>query len=128
MKISAILDKNNYITACNIGDGELTDGKEFDIDNIPDDFFENIGCYKIIDNKLIYDEERQNSLARNDELQSELSQLYEWFNYYDTQIVQYNRCTRLDEVFDGDIAALDAQAAKNQTRIREIRAELQQED
>ena len=125
MKISATLDANNYIIACNIGDGELTDGKEFDIDNVPDDFFENIGCYKVIDNELIYDEERQNSLARIDGLQSELSQLYEWFTYYDTQIAQYNRCIRLNEVFDADIAALDAQAAKNQIRIREIRSELQ---
>ena len=54
----------------------------------------------------------------------ELNKLTSWFEWYDSQMAQYNRCQRLGLEFDRDIAELDAEAVKNQLRIREINEEL----
>ncbi|MGE5494625.1 MAG: hypothetical protein ACM3S4_04920 [Burkholderiales bacterium] len=54
-------------------------------------------------------------------LQAELNTLYAWFDEYDKQIAQYQRCLRTGEQYDKDIAALDTEANQKQLRIREIR-------
>ena len=56
-----------------------------------------------------------------DYLIKELNELMSWFNWYDMQVNQYNRCVRLNIVFDKDMKELDAQAVQNQSRISEIR-------
>ena len=58
------------------------------------------------------------------ELNEELNDIYIWFNNYDNQVKQYERCVRLDIEYDKDIVALDNEATQKQLRIREIRSEL----
>jgi hypothetical protein len=48
-----------------------------------------------------------------------------WFDEYDNQVKQYQRCVRLGILYDRDIDALDNQAHENQLRIAEIRTILQ---
>ena len=50
----------------------------------------------------------------------ERQELLDWFEEYDKQVMQYNRCQRLGVEFDKDISELDAQADINQQRLREI--------
>ena len=57
-------------------------------------------------------------------LNIELRNLMEWFEEYDNQVKQYERCVRLNIEFDKDINELDRQATENQYRIREIRSQL----
>lgn len=54
-------------------------------------------------------------------LNSELNDLYTWFDEYDNQVKQYNRCQRLGITYDKDIKELDNQAKTNAERITEIR-------
>ena len=54
-------------------------------------------------------------------LNSELNDLYSWFEEYDNQVKQYNRCQRLGIAYDKDIEELDNQARVNAERITEIR-------
>lgn len=54
-------------------------------------------------------------------LVKELSNLVEWFNEYDNQVKQYERCQRLGITFDKDINLLDNEAREKQLRIAEIR-------
>lgn len=65
--------------------------------------------------------QRKNNEVKEQELQQELNSLYEWFNEYDNQIKQYERCQRLGIEFDKNIEKLDNQATINQKRIAEIR-------
>ena len=55
-------------------------------------------------------------------LNSELRNLYTWFEEYDNQVKQYNRCQRLGIAYDKDIKQLDNQAKINAERITEIRS------
>lgn len=59
-------------------------------------------------------------------LNSELNDLYAWFEEYDNQVKQYNRCQRLGIEYDKDIKQLDNQAKVNAERITEIREILNQ--
>lgn len=52
---------------------------------------------------------------------NELYDLVKWFDEYDLQVKQYNRCQRLGNEFDKDINELDRQATINQNRIKELR-------
>ena len=57
-------------------------------------------------------------------LNSELGELYAWFEEYDNQVKQYNRCQRMGITYDKDIKQLDNQARANANRITEIRKDL----
>ena len=54
----------------------------------------------------------------------EKQELLQWFEEYDNQVKQYQRCQRLGIEFDRDIEELDNQATEKQLRLREIREEL----
>ena len=54
-------------------------------------------------------------------LKQELVELENWFDEYDNQVKQYNRCQRMGIAYDKDIAELDNQAKVNAERITEIR-------
>ena len=45
----------------------------------------------------------------------------QWFDKYDLQVKQYNRCQRLGVEFDKDIKELDDLAVVNAKRIKELR-------
>lgn len=62
--------------------------------------------------------------SEEDILNFELSELIAWFDEYDNQVKQYERCIRLGVEFDKDIQKLDNEATQKQLRIREIRSEL----
>ena len=52
---------------------------------------------------------------------NELYDLMKWFDEYDLQVKQYNRCQRLGVEFDKDIKELDDLAVVNAKRIKELR-------
>lgn len=63
----------------------------------------------------------QNPKLLIEEYKKELEELEEWFEEYDEQTIQYQRCVRLGIEFDKDMAELDNQAVVNATRIKELR-------
>lgn len=82
-------------------------------------------CFDIENNCVVdYDNSQELELKL---LENELNSLYSWFEKYDNQVKQYERCKRLGTEFDKDINELDAQATINQKRISEIRQILKKE-
>lgn len=73
---------------------------------------------KVVDGKVVAVEHEP---TEEELLQKELTELDNWFKWYDNQVAQYNRCQRLGLDFDKDINELDNQAKVNQERIAEIR-------
>ena len=73
---------------------------------------------KVVDSKVVAVDHEP---TQEELLQKELNSLEEWFNEYDNQVKQYERCLRLGVEFDKNIEELDAQATINQKRISEIR-------
>lgn len=84
----------------------------------------------------VIDEEGEEEILEHDEFEDilvyipftekelakiELNELLKWFEEYDNQVKQYERCTRLNIEYDKDINAFDIQAEKNAKRITEIR-------
>lgn len=53
--------------------------------------------------------------------QNELSKLLSWFEWYDTQNIQYQRDIRMYNNSDIAIDELDSKANQNSTRIKELR-------
>lgn len=76
------------------------------------------GVYTTKNGELVFEREEEEVLLE------EYNNLISWFEEYDNQIKQYERCQRLGEVFDKDIKQLDAQAKINQKRVRELRERL----
>ena len=76
---------------------------------------------KVVDGKVVAVEHEP---TQNELLELELRSLYTWFEEYDNQVKQYNRCQRLGIAYDKDIKQLDNQARANANRITEIRKDL----
>ena len=76
---------------------------------------------KVVEGKVVAVE---HEVTQEELLQKELTELELWFNWYDNQVAQYNRCQRLGIGFDKDINELDNQAKVNQERIAELRIAL----
>ena len=72
----------------------------------------------VVDNKVVAID---HVMSEKEELNIELKTLYRWFEEYDNQVKQYERCQRLGVTFDKDIADLDNQAQTKAARITEIR-------
>ena len=89
--------------------------------DIPDDFRENCQFYRLVEGRLVKDEALEAAAAEAESAEAELDDLYAWFSWYDNQVSQYMRATRLGEEFDKDISELGALAAQKQNRIREWR-------
>ena len=130
MKIN--FDESDHVA--NFADDSIYPGSDVEnsvdyIGAVPDDFNEHFRYYKrssqAPDFDLVLDDEKLTAAPNIEALQTELSELYEWFIWYDEQTAQYQRCLRLGEEFDEDITELDAQAKTKQLRIREIRATLE---
>lgn len=96
--------------------------------DIPIDFYENWRSYRLIDGKLVYDDSVRQNMLLTEELLAEQEALLAWFMWYDNQIMQYERCVRLGEQFDRDIAELDAEANAKQLKLRRIRIFLHGEE
>ena len=76
---------------------------------------------KVINGKVVAVEHEP---TQEELLELELRNLYTWFEEYDNQVKQYNRCQRLGVAYDKDIKRLDNQAKVNADRITEIRKDL----
>lgn len=76
---------------------------------------------KVVDGKVVAVEHEP---TQNELLELELRSLYAWFEEYDNQVKQYNRCQRMGIAYDKDIKQLDNQARANANRITEIRKDL----
>lgn len=73
---------------------------------------------KIVDGKIIVVEHKETDFEK---AQKQLSELYAWFEEYDNQVKQYQRCQRLGIEFDKDINELDNQAKIKAEIITELR-------
>lgn len=73
---------------------------------------------KVINGKVVAVEHEP---TQEEILNSELSDLYAWFEEYDNQVKQYDRCQRMGIAYDKDIKELDSQAKANADRITKIR-------
>ncbi len=76
---------------------------------------------KVVDGKVVAVEHEP---TQEELLELELRNLYAWFEEYDNQVKQYNRCQRLGIEYDKNIKQLDNQAKANADRITEIRKDL----
>ena len=57
-----------------------------------------------------------------EEIKQEIGLIELWFtNYYDIQVKQYERATRLGETFDKSIEMLDNEAREKAIRIKELK-------
>lgn len=113
------IDKNKNVTG--YSPTEMSDAVEYD-GELPEDFQENCRMYRLVNGKLIFDEDKQSAAEQRESLQNELNEIHEWFTWYDNQVAQYLRCVRIGEEFNKDIHALDEEANLKQSRIREIQA------
>lgn len=92
---------------------------------ITDEQFDNLMCQQSVGKeiKLVNGEltavEHQPTTAEL--LSAELNNLLTWFKWYDNQVQQYLRCTRLGLSYDKDINQLDKLATQNQQRVAEIK-------
>lgn len=61
----------------------------------------------------------------NEELRNnyllELNDLYNWFDWYDTQIMQYNRDIRVYQESNINLSILDSLAIEKANRIKEVK-------
>ena len=73
---------------------------------------------KVVDGKVVAVEYKP---SQQELLNNELFVLDKWFDEYDNQVKQYERCKRLGITFDKDINLLDNEAREKQQRIAEIR-------
>lgn len=92
---------------------------------MPLEEFDNLMCQqsqgkelKVADGKVVAVDHEP---TQEEALQNELNFLLKWFEEYDNQVKQYQRCQRLGIEFDKDINELDTQAKANAERITEIR-------
>lgn len=92
---------------------------------VEDEYFDYLMCeqnknkdLKVSGDKVVAVE---HEVTQEELLQEELKNLYEWFDEYDNQVKQYERCQRLGITFDKDINLLDNEAREKQQRIAEIR-------
>ena len=74
---------------------------------------------KVVDGKVVAVE---HEVTKEELVQKELTELDNWFKWYDNQVAQYNRCQRLGIEYDRDINELDNQAKTNQERVAQLRA------
>lgn len=119
MKIK--FDANKYVEGYVESPFDMDGAIEF-FGEVPEDFSaETCRFYKLVDDELVLDSDKQTAHINKLVLNGELSDLYTWFDWYDNQVAQYNRALRLGEPFDKDINILDAEAAQKQVRIRAIR-------
>lgn len=130
MKI--LLDENNYIISYVII-GDVQNGIEINIDeNI---FYKPCQFYKYENNSIIFDTEKyqkyldkQNINKEISELQKEINEINVWFEWYDGQVKQYERCVRIGEEFDLDMSELDSKAKENQLKIRNLREQIKEKE
>lgn len=93
---------------------------------IPDGFdAETCRCYRLVGGELVLDDEKLAAMRRRETLAQELVEVYAWLDMYHAKLKEFEICQRIGEPFDGDMAALDAEAAVKAARKKEILAALE---
>ena len=88
---------------------------------IPDGFdAETCRCYRLVGGELVLDEEKLAAMRQRETLAQELVEVYVWLDMYHAKLKELEICQRTGEPFDGDMAALDAEAAVKVARKKEI--------
>lgn len=110
--------------------GSLYMDREF-FDRYTEEDLERYGYVKVLapedceitdfNDDLSFSTKKYNDRKNSIELRKEQGELKIWFEEYDNQIKQYQRCLRLGIEYDRDIVELDNQAKVNQERLREIK-------
>ena len=72
---------------------------------------------KVIDGKLVAVE---HEVTEEELKQKRIYEIRTWFDEYDNQVKQYERCVRLGIEFDKDIVELDNQAKAYQEELRTL--------
>lgn len=86
--------------------------------------FDRLMCEQAKGKELVVDNGKvvaaEHKVTQEELLYEELYKLETWFEWYDNQICQYNRCVRLGIKFDKDIVELDNEAEIKRARIQEL--------
>lgn len=91
---------------------------------ITDEYFDYLFCeqskgkeIKVVDGKLVAVE---HEVTEEERKQQRIYEIKSWFEEYDNQVKQYQRCVRLGVEFDKDIVELDNQAKTYQEELRTL--------
>lgn len=79
-------------------------------------------CFDV-ENNCVVDYDNSNDL-KEEAKQIRISEIKLWFEEYDNQVKQYERCVRLGIEFDKDIVELDNQAKVYQEELRQLKLEV----
>ena len=77
-------------------------------------------CFEDFDN-FVFIVEKYNARKKKEENQKKIPEILKWFEEYDNQVKQYQRCVRLGIEFDKDIVELDNQAKAYQEELRQLK-------
>lgn len=94
---------------------------------LTDEEFDNLMCeqaqgkeLKVVDGKVV----AVTHEPTKEELKNQrIAEIKTWFEEYDNQVKQYQRCERLGIEFDKDIVELDNQAKAYQEELRQLKQE-----
>lgn len=112
------LDKDDYLIGYG---GEPAGDRCVEVESVPEEVTFHMECYRYVDGEFVLDEDRLRAVQAAITAERELRPVIAWFDWYDEQCIQYQRCQRLGVKFDKDIAELDAQANENAARVKELR-------
>lgn len=70
---------------------------------------------------FVFSVERYNARKKKEKNQKRIIEINKWFQEYDNQVKQYERCKRLGIEFDKDIVELDNQAKVYQEELRQLK-------
>lgn len=114
------LDADGYVAGYSDDGFDMDGGVDFP-GEIPEGFDAlSCGFYRLEGEKLVFDAQKSREAQEREAAETELEALYQWFEGYDRQVMQYARAQRLGRAFEGDIRELDAQAEINRRRILEL--------
>lgn len=68
--------------------------------------------------------EKFNQILKKEKNTERIAEIKLWFEEYDNQVKQYERCRRLGIEFDKDIVELDNQAKAYQEELRQLKQEV----
>lgn len=103
---------------------EQFDSEKENIIDVPDDILEQIGETKqYVDGEFI-------DYIPKEFYENQINEINEWFKLYDNQVLQYNRCQRLEIEYDekyGSIEELDKLATENAKKLNELNKKINEE-
>ena len=110
------LNEQGYVYGC----GSEPENAAIKVEAIPDNIDICSGLYRYENGQYVFNENAEDMASG----ELELKELYQWFEWYDQQSIQYQRYLRLGLEFDQDMIALDTLATTNAAKIKELRQRL----